>query len=47
LTVTPRITLSIIVSLKWKENSVAVFDDPVSVEATSLSDVTGSDTRLH
>ena len=27
-------------------DSVAVSDDSVSVEATSLSDVTGSDTRL-
>ena len=33
--------------LRHSVDSVVVSDDSVSVEATSLSDVTGSDTRLH
>ena len=37
----------IICAMHHSADSVAVSDDSMSVEVTSLSDVTGSDTRLH
>ena len=42
--------LTLIVNPKCRDqsaDSVAVSDDSVSVEATSLGDVTGSDTQIH
>jgi len=47
LTVDTRVQTQYEQFLRQSVDSVAVSDGSVSVEATSLSDVTGSDTRLH